>query len=40
MTSFQSALGEEEGIADELAANQRQISIAEFFEKNKHMLGF
>ncbi|WP_255167080.1 DNA topoisomerase VI subunit B [Natrononativus amylolyticus] len=40
MTSFQSTLGEEEGIAEELAANQRSISIAEFFEKNKHMLGF
>ena len=40
MTSFQSTLGEEAGIADELAENQRQISIAEFFEKNKHMLGF
>jgi DNA topoisomerase-6 subunit B len=40
MTSFQSTLGEEEGIAEELAQNQRSISIAEFFEKNKHMLGF
>jgi len=40
MTSFQSTLGEEEGIADELAESQREISIAEFFEKNKHMLGF
>ncbi|MGB9966086.1 DNA topoisomerase VI subunit B [Halobacterium hubeiense] len=40
MTSFQSTLGEEEGIAEELAASQREISIAEFFEKNKHMLGF
>ncbi|MFC6723992.1 DNA topoisomerase VI subunit B, partial [Halobium palmae] len=40
MTSFQSTLGEEEGIAEELAAGQREISIAEFFEKNKHMLGF
>ncbi len=40
MTSFQSTLGDEEGVADELAANQREISIAEFFEKNKHMLGF
>ncbi|QLG62333.1 DNA topoisomerase VI subunit B [Halorarum salinum] len=40
MTSFQSQLGEEEGIADELAESQREISIAEFFEKNKHMLGF
>ncbi|MFB6154736.1 MAG: DNA topoisomerase VI subunit B [Haloferacaceae archaeon] len=40
MTSFQSTLGEEEGIADELARGQREISIAEFFEKNKHMLGF
>ncbi|MFP8956386.1 DNA topoisomerase VI subunit B [Natrialbaceae archaeon A-CW3] len=39
MTSLQSTLGEE-GIAEELADNQRAISIAEFFEKNKHMLGF
>jgi DNA topoisomerase-6 subunit B len=27
-------------MAEELAASQREISIAEFFEKNKHMLGF
>ena len=40
MTSFQSTLGEEEGMAAELAENQRAISIAEFFEKNKQMLGF
>ena len=42
MTSFQSTIGEGEGegIAEELAASQREISIAEFFEKNKHMLGF
>ncbi len=43
MTSFQSTIGEEGtggGIADELAESQREISIAEFFEKNKHMLGF
>ncbi|MFD1598889.1 DNA topoisomerase VI subunit B [Halobellus rarus] len=42
MTSIQSTLGEEEGggIAEELAEGQRAISIAEFFEKNKHMLGF
>ena len=40
MTSFQSTLGEDAGIADELAQSQREISIAEFFEKNKHMLGF
>ncbi|MEF8779485.1 MAG: LAGLIDADG family homing endonuclease [Haloferacaceae archaeon] len=40
MTSFQSTLGEDAGIAEELAESQRQISIAEFFEKNKHMLGF
>jgi DNA topoisomerase-6 subunit B len=40
MTSFQSTLGDEEGIAEELAEGQREISIAEFFEKNKHMLGF
>ncbi|MFB6113521.1 MAG: DNA topoisomerase VI subunit B [Halodesulfurarchaeum sp.] len=39
MTSFQSTLAEE-GIAEELAETQREISIAEFFEKNKHMLGF
>ena len=40
MTSFQSQLGEGEGVAEELAESQRSISIAEFFEKNKHMLGF
>jgi DNA topoisomerase-6 subunit B len=41
MTSIQSTLGEgDEGIAEELAKGQREISIAEFFEKNKHMLGF
>jgi len=40
MTSYQSHLGDDEGIAEELAASQRAISIAEFFEKNKHMLGF
>ncbi|XVH31501.1 DNA topoisomerase VI subunit B [Haloferacaceae archaeon DSL9] len=40
MTSFQSTLGDDEGIAEELAKSQREISIAEFFEKNKHMLGF
>ncbi|MFC7199802.1 DNA topoisomerase VI subunit B [Halospeciosus flavus] len=40
MTSFQATLDDEEGIAEELAASQREISIAEFFEKNKHMLGF
>jgi len=28
------------GIAEELAARQREISISEFFEKNKHLLGF
>ena len=28
------------GIAEELAAKQREISISEFFEKNKHLLGF
>jgi len=40
MTSYQSSLGADEGIAEELAETQRAISIAEFFEKNKHMLGF
>ncbi|MFB6359715.1 MAG: DNA topoisomerase VI subunit B, partial [Halobacteriales archaeon] len=37
--SFQSQLDETD-IADELAQGQRAISVAEFFEKNKHMLGF
>ncbi|HJJ48904.1 MAG TPA: DNA topoisomerase VI subunit B [Methanocorpusculum sp.] len=27
-------------LAEELASKQREISVAEFFEKNKHMLGF
>jgi len=36
--SFQSTLGD--GVAEELAESQRSISIAEFFEKNKQMLGF
>ena len=41
MTSYQSELGEGGGaVAEELAENQRAISIAEFFEKNKQMLGF
>jgi len=40
MTSQQTRLGGREGIAEELAEGQREISIAEFFEKNKHMLGF
>ncbi|MFB6311193.1 MAG: DNA topoisomerase VI subunit B [Salinirussus sp.] len=40
MPSSQSELGDTTGIAEELAADQRSISIAEFFEKNKHMLGF
>ncbi|WP_142857166.1 DNA topoisomerase VI subunit B [Salinigranum halophilum] len=41
MTSIQSTLGEgDKDIAEELAKGQREISIAEFFEKNKHMLGF
>jgi len=30
----------EEGMASEFAEERRSISIAEFFEKNKHMLGF
>ncbi|MFQ3320068.1 MAG: DNA topoisomerase-6 subunit B [Natronomonas sp.] len=43
MTSYQSQLAEgggSEPIAEELARSQRSISIAEFFEKNKQMLGF
>jgi DNA topoisomerase-6 subunit B len=40
MNAFQSTLGEDPDIAEELAESQRSISIAEFFEKNKHMLGF
>jgi DNA topoisomerase-6 subunit B len=39
MPPQQSRLGDE-GIAEELAESQRAISIAEFFEKNRHMLGF
>jgi len=31
---------ENKGIAFELAKKQREISIAEFFEKNRHLLGF
>jgi DNA topoisomerase-6 subunit B len=27
-------------LADELAKQQRSISVAEFFERNKHLLGF
>jgi DNA topoisomerase-6 subunit B len=40
MTSYQSTFDEGEGMAEELAADQRSISIAEFFEKNRQMLGF
>ncbi len=40
MTSYQSELGGRSNVAEELAESQRSISIAEFFEKNKHMLGF
>jgi len=40
MPSFQTELGSSERVAEELAESQRSISIAEFFEKNKHMLGF
>ena len=29
-----------ENIAEKLAEKQREISIAEFFEKNRHILGF
>ena len=28
------------GIAQKLASNQKQVAISEFFEKNKHFLGF
>ncbi len=42
--SSQEKLTEDQGIeadvAEELAAEQREISVAEFFEKNKQMLGF
>ena len=27
-------------IAEKMASNQKQIAISEFFEKNKHFLGF
>ncbi|MEF8772588.1 DNA topoisomerase VI subunit B [Halodesulfurarchaeum sp.] len=40
MTAFDSPPEGAGAVADELAAEQRSISIAEFFEKNKHMLGF
>jgi DNA topoisomerase-6 subunit B len=42
MPSYQSELGGggDGDVAEELAEGQRSISIAEFFEKNKHMLGF
>ncbi|MFW5949693.1 MAG: DNA topoisomerase VI subunit B, partial [Halolamina sp.] len=40
MTSQQTTLGEGAATAEELAEGQREISIAEFFEKNRHMLGF
>ncbi|MDZ7745578.1 MAG: DNA topoisomerase VI subunit B [Halobacteriales archaeon] len=42
MTAQQSTLdtGGGDTVADELATSQRSISIAEFFEKNKQMLGF
>lgn len=35
-----SSFDQEKGVARELADEQRQASIAEFFEKNKQMLGF
>lgn len=38
--SYQSKLGEGDSIAEELEESQRQISISEFFDKNKQMLGF
>ena len=28
------------GTAERMAQNQKQVSISEFFEKNKHFLGF
>ncbi len=33
-------MGEQQRSAEELAKKQRQISISEFFEKNRHLLGF
>ncbi|MBW3018267.1 DNA topoisomerase VI subunit B, partial [Candidatus Woesearchaeota archaeon] len=33
-------MAEEKTIAHELAKKQREISVAEFFEKNRHLLGF
>lgn len=38
--SFQSTLNEDEGVAERLADDQRSISISEFLDKNKQMLGF
>ena len=34
------AVQEKKPIAHELAKKQREISVAEFFEKNRHLLGF
>jgi DNA topoisomerase-6 subunit B len=38
--TFQSTLSDDESVAEQLEESQRQISISEFFEKNKQMLGF
>lgn len=40
MPSEQTTLSSRGSMAEQLAENQQQISIAEFFEKNKQMLGF
>lgn len=40
MSGYQANLSESSRVAEELAEEQREISIAEFFEQNKQMLGF
>lgn len=40
MSGYQSSLSDSSQVAEELASEQREISIAEFFEQNKQMLGF
>ncbi|MFB6109464.1 MAG: DNA topoisomerase VI subunit B, partial [Halodesulfurarchaeum sp.] len=40
MSGFESPPTGRGAIAEDLATDQRSISIAEFFERNKHMLGF
>ncbi|WP_302083354.1 DNA topoisomerase VI subunit B [Salinibaculum rarum] len=40
MESRQTTITDDQGIAEELAEDQQEISIAEFFDQNRQMLGF